>query len=113
MVYHGYENGFWTLGRQCLLDPVGWTRDGWFRPTGGDLSKPLAKPINIAGAQHGMPLSDDFTTDRLGVHWAFHAPAPTENARLNRDLSGLTLRASGRTPTDSRPLTFINGDLAY
>ena len=113
MVYHGYENGFWTLGRQCLLDPVEWTRDGWFRTTGGDLSKPLAKPINIAGAQHGMPLSDDFTTDRLGVHWAFHAPSPTENARLSRDLSGLTIRASGASPTDSRPLTFINGDLAY
>src|SRR3546814_7355105 len=21
-VYHGYENGYWTLGRQALLDPV-------------------------------------------------------------------------------------------
>jgi xylan 1,4-beta-xylosidase len=113
MVYHGYENGFWTLGRQCLLDPVEWTKDGWFRPTGGDLSKPLAKPINIAGAEHGMPLSDDFTTDRLGIHWAFHAPSPTENARLTRDSNGLTIRASGTSPTDSRPLTFINGDLAY
>jgi xylan 1,4-beta-xylosidase len=113
MVYHGYENGFWTLGRQCLLDPVEWTNDDWFRPTGGDLSKPLRKPISIAGAEHGMPLSDDFTTDRLGIHWAFHAPSPTENARLTRDGNGLTLRASGTSPTDSRPLTFINGDLAY
>lgn len=113
MVYHGYENGFWTLGRQCLLDPVEWTADGWFHTTGGDLSKPLRKPINVAGAGHGMPLSDDFTTDRLGVHWAFHAPGPNENARLSRDGDGLILRASGATPTDSRPLTFISGDLAY
>jgi xylan 1,4-beta-xylosidase len=113
MVYHGYENGFWTLGRQCLLDPVEWTKDDWFRPTGGDLSKRLRKPINIAGADHGMSLSDDFATDRLGIHWAFHAPSPTENARLTRDSNGLTLRASGTSPTDSRPLTFINGDLAY
>ncbi len=113
MVYHGYENGFWTLGRQCLLDPVEWTRDGWFRPTGGDLSKPLAKPINIPNAEHGMPLSDDFSTNRLGVHWAFHAPGPNETTRLTRDSNGLTLRASGVSPTDSRPLTFINGDLTY
>lgn len=113
MVYHGYENGFWTLGRQCLLDPVEWTKDGWFRPTGGDLSKPLAKPVNIPNAEHGTALSDDFSTDRLGTHWAFHAPGPNESARLKRDSNGLTLRASGSSPTDSRPLTFINGDLAY
>ena len=43
-LYHGYEAGFWTLGRQCLLDPVEWTADGWFRMTGGDLSRPLRKP---------------------------------------------------------------------
>lgn len=113
MVYHGYENGFWTLGRQCLLDPVEWTKDGWFRPTGGDLSKPLRKPVNILGAEHGMPLSDDFRTDRMGTHWAFHAPGPSESQRLTRDSNGLILRASGATPSDSRPLTFINGDLAY
>ena len=113
MVYHGYENGFSTLGRQCLLDPVEWTRDGWFRATGGDLSKPLRKPASIANAEHGMPLSDDFTADRMGVLWAFHAPGPNESTRLTRDSNGLILRASGSTPTDSRPLTFINGDLAY
>jgi len=113
MVYHGYENGFWTLGRQCLLDPVEWTKDGWFRPTGGDLSRAIRKPINIPDAEHGMPLTDDFSTDRLGVQWAFHAPGPNESARLGRDDNGLTLRAAGASPTDSRPLTFINGDLAY
>jgi beta-xylosidase len=31
LVYHAYENGFHTLGRQTLLDPVEWTSDGWFR----------------------------------------------------------------------------------
>lgn len=113
MVYHGYENGFWTLGRQCLLDPVEWTKDGWFHATGGDLSKPLRKPVNIPNAEHGIALSDDFSKDRMGMHWAFHAPGPNEAARVTRNNNGLTLRASGNTPTDSRPLTFINGDLAY
>ena len=113
MVYHGYENGFWTLGRQCLLDPVDWTKDGWFRAAGGDLSKPIRKPVNLVGAEHGMPLSDDFAADRMGTHWAFHAPGSNDSARLSRDSNGLTLNASGSTPTDSRPLTFINGDLAY
>lgn len=113
MVYHGYENGFWTLGRQTLLDPVEWTKDGWFVPKGGDLSKPIAKPANIPGAAHGMALSDDFTTDRIGLEWAFHAPGPNENARRIWSPGLLRLAASGKTPTDSRPLTFICGDLAY
>src|SRR6185503_5926841 len=113
MVYHGYENGFWTLGRQTLLDPVEWTKDGWFVPKGGDLSKPIAKPVNIPGAAHGMALSDDFATDRIGLEWAFHAPGPNENTRRTWSPGLLRLAASGKTPTDSRPLTFICGDLAY
>ena len=38
LVYHGYENGFRTLGRQTLLEPMAWTADGWPRATGGTLS---------------------------------------------------------------------------
>ncbi len=30
MVYHAYENGFYNLGRQTLLEPIEWTSDGWF-----------------------------------------------------------------------------------
>ena len=44
MMYHGYENGYWTLGRQALLDPIEWTDDGWFVAKGGDLGQPLRKP---------------------------------------------------------------------
>jgi xylan 1,4-beta-xylosidase len=29
LISHGYENGYWTLGRQCLLEPVRWRPDGW------------------------------------------------------------------------------------
>ncbi|HTF97173.1 MAG TPA: family 43 glycosylhydrolase, partial [Cellvibrio sp.] len=45
MVYHAYENGFRTLGRQALLEPIEWTADGWFRAKGGDLSQPLPAPV--------------------------------------------------------------------
>jgi xylan 1,4-beta-xylosidase len=50
MLYHGYENGFRTLGRQGLLEPMRWTQDGWPQATGGDLSTaqeadcPLIRP---------------------------------------------------------------------
>ena len=82
MVYHGYENGFWTLGRQTLLDPIEWTRDGWFRAKGGDLSKPIAKPRGGRAGAHGMALSDDFSTDKLGRQWSFYDPGEAEASRL-------------------------------
>ena len=66
-IYHGYEAGFWTLGRQTLLDRIEWTPDGWFRMTGGDLSQPLPKPRGGQAGPHGMPLSDDFATLALGT----------------------------------------------
>jgi xylan 1,4-beta-xylosidase len=31
ILYHGYEKGYYTLGRQTLLEPVEWVEDGWFR----------------------------------------------------------------------------------
>ncbi|OYW78510.1 MAG: xylan 1,4-beta-xylosidase, partial [Asticcacaulis sp. 32-58-5] len=61
LVYHGYENGFRTLGRQTLLEPMEWTPDGWFRALGGDLSKPLPKPKGGKLSKAGFALSDDFS----------------------------------------------------
>ncbi|MBV8686570.1 MAG: family 43 glycosylhydrolase [Alphaproteobacteria bacterium] len=114
MIHHGYENGYWTLGRQALLEPIEWTADGWFRPTGGDLSAPLPMPRSLAGEKHGFPLSDDFTTDKLGVQWSFYDPARRgEAGRVRRDKGILHLRAKGSTPSDSSPITFIAGDHAY
>lgn len=113
MVYHGYENGYWTLGRQTLLDPVSWTDEGWMRPGGGDLSQPLPKPIDMGRQPHGMALSDDFRSDRLGVQWAFYDPRPGEAARLTRRDGMLTLAAKGTTPGDASPLCCIVGDRAY
>ncbi len=113
MVYHGYENGFRTLGRQVLLEPIEWTADGWFRARGGDLSQPLAAPNARRRSRSGHPLSDDFTRNRFGVQWAFHDPAPDEMQRTRYGDGGLLLTAKGRSPADSTPLTCIVGDRAY
>jgi xylan 1,4-beta-xylosidase len=113
MVYHGYENGFRTLGRQALLEPIEWTRDGWFRAKGGDLAKPLPKPQGGAGGPAGFALSDDFTASKLGVQWSFHDPAPDELQRLKYTAGGLRIAASGNSPADSSPLTCAVGDRAY
>ncbi len=113
MAYHGYENGFWTLGRQMLLEPIDWGADGWPIPRGGDLSRPLRLPVAGPPAPHAQALSDAFTTDRLGTLWSFYDPGTDESARFSRRADGLHLAAKGKTPADASPLGFICGDLSY
>ena len=113
MVYHGYENGFWTLGRQTLLDPVEWTKDGWFRAKGGDLSQPLAKPAKGKPLPNGMPLSDDFSINRFGVLWGFYNPGPNEMARVQYQTKALRVAGKGSQPNDCSPLSFITPDTSY
>ena len=116
-VYHGYENGYWTLGRQMLLAPVTWTDDGWFDIDGGDLSqtllKPQPKPEGGKSSDHGMALSDDFSQDRYGRQWQFFDPAPNERQRFKVESGALLLQASGNSPRDSSPLLLTAGDHAY
>ncbi len=113
MVYHGYENGFRTLGRQTLLDPVEWTSDGWFRARGGTLGKPLRKPKGGRSSVAGQALSDDFSSNKFGVQWSFFAPGPDEMQRARYDGQGLLIKAKGSSPADCSPLTCIVGDRDY
>ena len=113
LMSHGYENGYWTLGRQALLEPVRWRDDGWWESLGGDLSTPFSMPAESQSAVHGMPLSDTFNSGRLGVHWAFYAPQSDEYDRIRLDGSQLHLKARGNNPSNASPLCFKAGDLAY
>ena len=112
-VYHGFENGYWTLGRQTLLDPVEWTKDGWFKMTGGDLSKPIRKPRGGGRAPHGQALSDNFASLAIGSKWNFFKPAPDERSRARVSGNTLVLKARGKAPSDSPPLLLIAGDQSY
>ena len=113
-LYHGYENGFWTLGRQCLLDPVRFTPDGWFEMTGGDLSRPIAKPAGGEAQPHGVALSDDFSAPlALGSKWAFFRPGPDEASRVRVADGALHLAGRGEAPSTGSPLLLTAGDLSY
>jgi beta-xylosidase len=77
LVYHAYENGYWTLGRQGRSsNPVGWTKDGWIEREGFDVGKPIPKPRGEA-VPHGFALSDDFTPAR----WAGSGTSTNGNRR--------------------------------
>ncbi|EQB11023.1 family 43 glycosylhydrolase [Novosphingobium lindaniclasticum] len=113
-LYHGFENGFWTLGRQCLLDTIEWTGDGWFRMTGGDLSQPLPVPRVSNPLPHGMPLSDDFSKPlAMGSKWSFFRPAPDEGNRLRVADGALHFAGKGLAPSSGSPLLLIAGDTSY
>lgn len=113
MMLHGYEHGYWTLGRQALLDPIEWTADGWFVAKGGTLGQPLRKPSGESVGRHGMELSDDFHSGRLGPQWAFFNPGPDEMKRLSFGDGAMTLQGKGTAPRDASPLAVIAGDQAY
>ena len=113
MVYHGFENGYRTLGRQTLLEPVEWTADGWFRARGGDLSQPLPKPRGGRRQPHGMALSDDFSKNLLGLKWNLYDPGRNELARVTYEASALILAGKGTSPADCSPLSCVVGDHAY
>lgn len=103
MIYHAYENGFRTLGRQAILEPIEWTGDGWFRARGGSLDKPLHKPKGGSASPAGQALSDDFSSNRFGVQWSFFAPGPEEMRRARYDGKGLVIKGKGSSPADCSP----------
>lgn len=112
MVYHGFENGFQTLGRQTLLEPIEWTQDGWFRATGGDLSQPLPKPPGQA-VPHGMPHSSTFEEADMGRLWSLYASTPADQNRFRLEPGAIRLKARGKSPADGSVLTQQVGDRAF
>lgn len=113
LVYHGYENGYRTLGRQTLLDPVTWSSDGWPQAAGGDLSRPLPKPSGGKAGPHGMPRSDNFSHLNLGTRWTFYNTAPDEQRRLRIEEQSLVITGKGTGPHNCSPLTQLVGDQGY
>ena len=111
-MYHGYENGFRTLGRQVLLEPAESTEDGWLRATGGDLSAAIRKPAFSPGSLHrcrGRTHWPARTRAAVGVY----SPARDEATRIRFDSGALCLDGKGTDPSDASPLTVPAGDRAY
>ena len=98
LVYHAYENGFYTLGRQTLIEPVRWTDDGWFRPEPADASN--AWPERDGGVV--ADLSDDFSTSRMGTQWSFYKGAVADQGRVRYVTARWSWQPRGRRPPTVR-----------
>lgn len=106
IVYHAYANGYHTLGRSTLIEPVEWTSDGWYR------TKPTAVPVSSGKpVKHGMPLSDDFKGNTFGLQWTFWKEYAPEALALNGGY--LTVKGKGSTPADGRLLLVTPTDKNY
>jgi beta-xylosidase len=90
-----------------------WSRGRWPRALGGELTEPLPMPAVVSGAQHGLPLSDDFAEASWGLRWSFDHPGRDEQGRAAFDGTGLVLQGNGSTPGDSSPMCVRAGDRAY
>lgn len=112
IVYHSYEKGFHTLGRQTLLMPIEWTADGWFRvPDGVNSGDRIAAPAGQPFTGNSSELSDDFSGSKLGLQWQFFKRYDPERATVAD--GKLTLKAQGKTFDDTAPLLVTAGDLYY
>jgi xylan 1,4-beta-xylosidase len=112
MTAHAYENGFRGLGRQLLLLPIEWTKEGWFRvPAGESAEQPIAMIKAGAGQSHVLNLSDEFTSPELNLQWQFWREF--DHARFRTGNGALVLAARGTSLADSAPLTCICGDHSY
>jgi xylan 1,4-beta-xylosidase len=111
MTLHSYENSFRSLGRQMLLFPIEWTRDGWFRvPAGVTPDKPI-HAMASAARQQPPNYSDDFTSPELALHWQFWRDF--DRSRFHTGEGRLELAARGTSPFDTSPLTCVIGGHSY
>lgn len=113
MIYHGYENGFRTLGRQMLLEPFIWDAHGWPVAKGGDLGGPISKPRGGKALPHNTPHSEDFTNDVFGTNLAAFMPGANYASRMRRDGGTLILAGEGTKLPESSPLLINVGDHSY
>lgn len=113
LVYHAYENGYYNLGRQTLLEPVEWTSDGWVKASGYDVARAMPIPAGGTAVPHGLALSDDFRANKIGTQWTFFHPRRPVAECYRYEKDALVLKASGTSPKDASPLQSIVGDQAY
>ncbi|RYD20640.1 MAG: hypothetical protein EOP88_14245 [Verrucomicrobiaceae bacterium] len=110
-VYHGYRNGFQSLGRHTLMEPVEWTADGWPQaPLGARRGEPMPAPMGIA-QRPMMELSDDFSGPGLRATWG--AWKESDMSRFRPTGGKLAVQSKGNTYAESSPLTIMARDESY
>jgi len=110
MIMHAYEKGFYILGRQTLLQPVEWTKDGWYKvPDTIETDKPIAKTKGVAVARFSQ--SDDFSGTSLKPQWKFFNGV--DNSRFKVINKSLVIKGKGSGVGNSSPLVTVPSGHSY
>ncbi len=111
IIFHAYENGYYNMGRQTLLQPVEWTSDGWYKtPEGIITDQPIERP-ELAFKNTRFSLNDSFSESKLNLQWTFFGEYDT--SRYHFTNSSLVIKAKGQSVGDCSPLLCIPSDHAY
>ncbi|MGD0037090.1 MAG: family 43 glycosylhydrolase [Bacteroidota bacterium] len=111
MVFHGYENGFYNMGRQTLLQPVEWTNDGWFKTPDGIKTDEPIKKLAEAPSDAVFSLNDNFEGSTLKPQWKFFGEYDT--SRFHMVDNSIVMKAKGHSVGDCSPLLCIPSDHSY
>tara|TARA_R110002126_G_scaffold150267_1_gene296398 strand:- start:432 stop:1370 length:939 start_codon:yes stop_codon:yes gene_type:complete len=111
MVFHGYENGNYNMGRQTLLQPVEWTNDGWYKsPERIKTDEQIKKPAGQT-SKSDFSLSDTFSTKILRLQWQFFGEYDTKRFKLTKD--GIQINGKGKSIGENSPLLCTPSDHSY
>ena len=111
MLFHAYENGFYNMGRQTLLEPVEWTNDGWFKvPDGMKTDQPILSPLKM-GAKSTFSLNDDFGGKALKPNWKFFGEYDTTRFHLTDN--SLVIKGKGNSVANCSPMLCVPSNHAY
>jgi xylan 1,4-beta-xylosidase len=111
MIFHGYENGHYNMGRQTLLSPLEWTEDGWFRIPGNiKIDEYINKP-EVIDSHEVFSLNDNFEGNTLKPHWKFFGEYDT--SRFHLADNSIVIKAKGSSVAESSPLLCMPSDHSY
>jgi beta-xylosidase len=110
MVFHGYENGYYNMGRQTLLQPIEWTKDGWFKMKDGIKTDQIKKPAGQS-IKNNFTLSDTFTGTELNKQWQFFDEYDTQRTTFSSN--GIKIKGKGTSIGQSSPLLCTPSDHSY
>jgi len=111
LVFHAYEKGFYNMGRQTLLLPVEWTKDGWYKISDNVKDDQAIKRPNLLPGTTTFGLSDNFDGNDLKPQWKFFGEYDTSRFRLTDN--SITIRAKGNSVGNCSPLLCVPSDHSY
>jgi len=111
MLFHAYEKDHYNMGRQTLLEPVEWTKDGWFKIADGiKTDEPIKRP-SLKTSESTFSLSDDFSGKSLKLNWKFYGEYDTTRFQLTNN--SLIMKAKGNSVANCSPMLCVPTDHSY